>query len=50
MTKSGVAYPKFQILVFSPIVNYEKLVPSKYFTLFVFMFILKLQLIKFKRS
>jgi len=48
MTKSGVAHPKFQILVFSPIVNYEKLVPSKYFTLFVF--ILKLQLIKFKHS
>jgi hypothetical protein len=38
------------ILIFLAGVNCKKLTPCKYFTPFLFMFILKLQLIKLKHS
>jgi hypothetical protein len=46
ITKSGVARPKFLNSVFSTRVNYEKLTPCKYFTLLLFMLILKPQPLK----
>jgi len=41
-TRSRVSQPKFLISVYSVKVNCEKLMPCKYFTMFLFIFILKL--------
>ena len=48
ITKSGVARPKFLISVLSARDNYEKLMTCRYFTLFFFMFTLKVQVLKIK--
>ena len=50
MTKSSVARPKSSIPPFSSRVNDEKCMPSKYFTLLLFMSMLKLKLMKLKHS
>ena len=48
MTKSVVARPKFFISVFLARVHCEKLMTRKYFTLLLFMFILKRQPLNLK--
>jgi hypothetical protein len=46
--KSGVAWHKFWILVFSARLNYEKLMPCKYFTLLLFFINLEISTTKIK--
>ena len=41
-TRSRVSQPKFLISVYSVKVNFKKLMPCKYFTMFLFMFVLQL--------
>jgi hypothetical protein len=48
--RSAVARPKSLIAVFSVSVNREKLLPYEHLTLFLSRFILKLQLLTFKKN
>jgi hypothetical protein len=50
ITKAVVARSKFLISTFLAGDNCEKLIPCKYFTLFLFLFVLKLPLLRLKYS